>query len=339
MQRFSLRHRGQPFAFEGKAGMYGDGSAGYGVFNSAITFPAREPAIVVNVGDPINSGFFYLVREKDGRPVAEYLGPSNGGVSAEFLDVPPRGRVRARNVTTKRARFAEGRWLLLGDYTVLDTRSLQAHRLRPAKAAAIDQLARPLGFSRDQRSVVRIGTATDSSDAPCLVVFDFVADDAQVLTIDTRATRFTGWEEVDRSWVEHYFEWRPDDQGRDRLVPRVGVTPLPYHGVLTTDSSGYREYRISRASPDIARVLGEFLVREFAATRFGDPAADPNRLQYRVGEAVVHVSADEHHVSVWMDRDKGKTRMVADIAARFDAELATGRHDAAFALPVEDEQP
>ena len=339
LQRFSLRHRGSPFTIEGKAGMYGDRSATYDLFNSAITFESNEPVVVVNVGDPINGGFFYLVREHGGRPVAEFMGPSHGGVSAEFLDAAPHGpRERPRDLTVKRARLGAGRWLLLGDSCVLDTQAMTAHALPAPEGASPNQSAPPLALSPDQRSLVRFGYEDYPSTKPRLIVSDFVAGASYTLPVDAKATRFARWEDLDRAWVEHYFEWTRDDQGRDRLAPRPGAEPLPYRGTLTVDGSGYREYRLSPVSPGMARVVSDFLVTGLGArVEAGGP--DAGRTELKIADALVHVSASGQDVSVYVPHGGGRTKVIAEIAARFDAELATGRHDALFDAASAGDEP
>ena len=104
-EHYSLRFQGQPFAFDGKSGMWGDETKRYKAFNSIITFPAPEPAVVVNVGDPNNTSFFYLVREKGGKAVAQYLGQSSGGVSAEWLDPPANEVLKVKNIALHRGRM------------------------------------------------------------------------------------------------------------------------------------------------------------------------------------------------------------------------------------------
>lgn len=60
---YALRYRGAPFEFVGKSGMFGDKAARYKTFNAMFTFAAGTPAILVNVGDPTNASFSYLLRD------------------------------------------------------------------------------------------------------------------------------------------------------------------------------------------------------------------------------------------------------------------------------------
>jgi hypothetical protein len=99
---------------------------------------------------------------------------------------------------------------------------------------------------------------------------------------------------------------------------------------VTSDGTGYREYRVAPAQESLRAALIDFLVLEFDGER--QPAEpDAYAHEVRIGDAVVHVGYDEgdHHVGVWMDRGVDSA-LVATIAARFDAGLATGRYDASF---------
>ena len=60
---YALRYRGAPFEFVGKSGMLGDRAARYKTFNAMFTFVTGTRAILVNVGDPNNASFFYLLRD------------------------------------------------------------------------------------------------------------------------------------------------------------------------------------------------------------------------------------------------------------------------------------
>ncbi|MFN8546822.1 MAG: hypothetical protein U0527_02325, partial [Candidatus Eisenbacteria bacterium] len=203
---YMVRHQGKPFSIQGKAGMYGDDSATYDWMNAVITFDDSSPAFVVDVGDPNNTSFFYLVREVNGAAEATYLGESHGGVSASWLDPPAEApREGSRDITLHRGRLQGGRWLLLGDWTLLDTRSLTARSMTPPEGVWMQQFMAPLLLSPDERSFVRLGSV--SNDEPVLAVLDFEEGSCAKLPIDRRTMRYDDWSELDAAWVLHHFEW------------------------------------------------------------------------------------------------------------------------------------
>jgi hypothetical protein len=334
-ERYSLRWRGEELAVVGAAGWRLDRTETYRTVNSAITFPTPQPAFVVNVGDPDLDSFFYLVREVGGRAKAEPLGPHVGTVTADWID-PPRGDTvtrRARDVG--RRHLAGGTLLLLGDWTVLDTRTLRSYQLRRHGSAQPSIVALPSALSPDRRSFARV--ATSPKYAPLLMVHGFAAGDTYVLPIDRRAMRYNDFDDIDRRWVEHHFQWRSVDGGPERLVRREGVAPLPYrvHRARGDDGS----FRVFPVKAEMKDTLIAFLRREMGAVPLATGPATPDwtpPVALRMGEEVVHVSfvsekSAERDLRVVVSSHGGRsTRTAERIADRFDAELRTGRHDALF---------
>ena len=332
---YSIRYQGKPFTFEGKAGMYGDSAQLYEWMNSVITFDDDSPVMLVNVGDPINSGYFYLVREVDGRAEASYVGPSRGGVSADWLDrgADEPAEDGTRNITLHRGSLRGGRWLLLTDATVFDTRTFTAYALPETAGIYYQTFARPLGLSPDERSFIRL--ANQDNDQSVLAVIDFIDGSVSVLPIDRTRMRYRSWEEIDPAWVAHHFEWRRDAEGRDRLTERPDFQPLPYHGRLTRDrNDGYREYRLPQSTRALYLALVDFIVREFHGVQAptGESAEPPENYEVTIDGRVVNVSFYSGEPNVWMSRGED-SRLVAEIAAKFDQLLASGKFDREFAPP------
>lgn len=332
---YMVRHQGKPFSIQGKAGMYGDDTATYEWMNAVITFDDTTPAFVVDVGDPNNTSFFYLVREVNGAAEASYLGESHGGVSADWLDPPtPARRESTRDITLHRGRLGGGRWLLLGDWTLLDTRTLTARSMAQPEGIWMQPFASPLLLSPDERSFVRLGSVSDNE--PVLAVLDFEEGSCATLPIDRRTMRYDDWSEIDAAWVLHHFEWARDAAGRDRLQQRTDWKPLPFRGKLTVEDDGYREYRLPTSRRALYDELVDFIVRAFEATP-DSAAADTEARELIVGGKTVNVSFYSQQPSVWMSRGEN-SRLVAEIARRFDQKLATGKYDSQFAPPDSTEE-
>jgi hypothetical protein len=328
-ENYSLRYRGKPFTFEGRAGMFGDTTAVYETLNAVLTFPTTEPAFVVNVGDPNNTSFFYLIREANGKPVAEYLAESSGGVSADWLDPPAGGSTAARDIAVHRARLEGGRWLLLGQFCVLDVQTLKAYAFEPQPGTSLNEFKSAIAMSPDRKSFVRFGYGESPGNVPLLVVFDFVAGSSYTLPIRRTLMRYNDWEEIDAAWLDHYFEWRRADGADDQLVQRADAKPLPYHGSLSVDpNDGYHEYDLVPARVALRDTLVAFLQRELGGERLPS-APDASADSLRIGGRVVYVMFTDGKVAVWMSRDVD-SRLVAEIAQRFDAALQSGVYDDLF---------
>lgn len=329
-ENYGLRYRGQPFAIAGKSGMFGDSTEIYEIFNSLITFPTTEPAIVVNVGDPSNSSFYYLVREKNGSAVAEYLGPGSGGVSAEWLDPAPGETATVANTTLHRGQLTGGHLLLLGQSTVLDVDSLTWFPVKQPDGAFPNEFKPPIALSPDRTSFVRVGSGDSPDNLPLFVVFDFVGDTSYTLPVDRAVMRYNTWEEMDRAWFEHYFEWKARPGSHDRLVQRPDVVPLSYKGQLNIDryDSTYVEYNLLPVKPEMQEVVVGFIEKEFGGKRqpLEQYSTTPSLL---VGEDTVHVLLHEEQVGVFVNRGKNP-QIIRDIGARFDGVLKTGEYDKLF---------
>jgi hypothetical protein len=338
-ERYSVRWRGEELAFAGAAGMFGARAETYRTVNAAITFPAPEPAFVVNVGDPEGSSFFYLVREVDGKPKAEPLGPDSGFATAVWIDPPPDDTSMERFRAIRRRHMKGGTLLLLGEWTVLDTRTLRSHQLGRREGAHPRPFHVPNALSPDRRSFARLAFGPPPEYAPLLLVHAFTAGVSYVLPIDRRVLRVNDLQEIDRGWVEHHFQWRSVDGGPERLLPREGVAPLPYH-VDRAMGDEDPSFMIFPVKAEMKDTLVAFLQREMGAAVLGGgrPATSgwSPSTSLRIGEETVHVkfllpedTGGDGYVHVSPDFRR-PSRITERIADRFDAELRTGRHDALF---------
>jgi len=333
-EHFSVRWRGEEFAFVGAAGLSGARGRTYRTVNAVITFPTPRPAFVVNVGDPATGSFFYLVREVGGEAKAEPLGAGIGDVSADWVDPPPGDTVTERDPAVRRRHMTGGTLLLLGDWTVLDTRTLRSYALRPRGALPVS-FALPSSLSPDRRSFAR--PALGPEHEPLLLVHAYAAGVSYVLPIDRRAMRFNDLKEIDRGWVDHHFQWRSVDGGPERLVPREGVAPLPYRVRRAEEDLG-PTFMIFSVKAEMKDTLIAFLAREMDAIPMDTVPAEPGwspPTPLRMGEVTVYVkllpeaSEGEFRLAVWAHGAR-PTRIAERIADRFDAELKTGRLDALF---------
>ena len=328
---YALRYKGEPFRFVGKSGMFGDDSLEYEWMNSLITFPSTEPVVVVNVGDPNNSSFYYLVREVNGAAVAEYVADGRGGVAAEWID-PPDDSKKIAEVALHRGRLTGGRFLLLGDYTVLDTETLKSYTFEQNSGAGHNQFKPPMEMSPDRRSFVRWGSTDPPENHPALIVYDFLTPSSYYLRLNRALHRYHDWEEVDLAWLHHYFEWRKGGDGHDRLVERASVTPLPYHGKITSSPrDSYQEYRVQPVTGEMKDSLAAFIEREMGGVRQGPaPQFGSDVIVLNVGQHTVFVSDHEDHASVYSGHGDGSGAAVKAIGKQFDEALATRKYDHLF---------
>ena len=214
------------------------------------------------------------------------------------------------------------------------TRTLTARSMAQPEGVWVQQFAAPLLMSPDERSIVRLGSVAD--DQMVLAVLDFEEGSCAKLPIDRATMRYDEWSDIDPAWVLHHFEWVRDAAGRDRLQVRAGFQPLPFRGRLQVEDDGYREYRLPTGRRALYDALVEFVLREWQA-KPDSVGPDAESRELTIGEKVVNVSYYSEQPSVWMARGEN-SQLVAEIARRFDQELATGKYDRLFAPPDSTEE-
>lgn len=321
--QFEITHEGRPVSF---------GASG-GRVVSVATVNSPAPALLALVQVPQAEVQCLIVRSEGGEVRTERI-PGCGKLRARPLTSDASVFARARAFEPLPGRVDRGSFaaagLYLFDEAVLDTRSLSVIPL--AGGPPGDAIARipPLAVSPDEGSFAWLGWDDTSDARVALLVTRIATGESYRLPIDRSRMRYADIDQIDPAWVSHYFAWTRDRDGSDRLVPRGNAAPLPHRGFLMYDDENYREYRLAPARAGLRDALIEFLVSEFGGERLGAEGTVPSP-EVRIGDTEVHVShdADRQHVSVWVDRG-ANTRLVLDIARRFDAALESGKYDHLF---------
>jgi hypothetical protein len=168
---------------------------------------------------------------------------------------------------------------------------------------------------------------------PVLLVTDMIANRTYTLPIDPARMHYAKFASLDPAWVDHHFEWRRSQDGIDRLVERAHFVPLPWQGEVSVYSDGQSSYRLEKATEGLRGALIDFLVTEFKGVR--QPAdSDAYEIPVTIGIQTVKVafstSADSPYVAVSGAAGGADSALVASIAQRFNAALATGRFDSLF---------
>jgi hypothetical protein len=328
---FLVRHRGEPLIIEHR-----DSSGTVQQLDrvSAVaTVASLAPALMVQVEQRQEHGACYLVVSEPGRVRVEPAGPC----SSPRMQIAPltndttvfRRALEERLPAGRfdRVSFTGSRYYLL-DENVLDSENLSLRPWSDRDLQNVIERIPPVGVAPDGQSFARLAWGESSEELALAVTR--LDGEAYRVPIDRARMRMAEVEQIDPAWVLHHFEWQRTPNGSDRLVERTNFTPLPWHGTLTIDH-GYREYRVSPALPGLRPALIDLLVETMGAERV--PAEEGAfSHEVRIDGATVNVSFSERdgHVGVWMDHGVD-SRLVATIAQRFDAALATHRYDHLFA--------
>ena len=329
---YVLKYRGTPYAFDGKSGMFGDKTARYKTVNAMFTFAAGTPAILVNVGDPNNASFFYLLRDINGKAEAQYVGPAGSGrITAQWIDTPGAGISNVWDNARHRGRLAGGRWLLVGEHTALDMQTLTAYPLKRPEQTSINDQVPVIAMAPDKASFVRLCSDHQRRGADCLVVFELTTGAAAIVPIRRRVERFNTWGDINLAWFNHYYQWQSQAGLPDRLIARANAKPLPYHGDHRVSSMGTNnhEYQLIGVGVSMRDALLTYLVKTEGGTR--QPDSPGGAATVTISGKAVRLTPQENVLTLWTEAS-ADSALVTQIGQRFDAVLATGVHDALFYL-------
>lgn len=333
-ESWSLRWRGQPLVIDSLGGMFLDQPLRADAINAVFVVGRHDrPDLLVNVGDPNNASVFHLLRQEPGGLAAPVLCKAFGGDnSVRVLDGQDGGQVfMGPNYRS----LVGARRLLLGSACLYDAETGEVLAM-PAKPQDVHlpPFARAMAVSPGGHMFARVGLS-ETVD-PVVMVADLDRGTWSRLPVDPQRMRYTHFEEIDTAWLEHHFQWRHGADGRDRLVERAGFKPLPWRGYFSQNGA---QYDVRAAEVDSSEQLGAFLVRRFQAKRLpGEKSWREGGMRYEVEQEVVYVTGAGFFIAqgsqpYWPgqpgDPDRQK-QLIHRIGEAFDAELATGLHDAMF---------
>jgi len=336
--RFFVRYRGTPVTIDWKSNDSTD-SAHFDRFESVALLPGAPDALFVHTATENEEGPLYLVVADGERVRSELVAES------QPLD---NGTLLTNDVAEfKRAKLADDvpGWIdrttyaSPGEYlfqeSVLSTQPPAVHHFTPSSNATIDVNVPPLGVSPDGHRFVRFGW--DEEQVRALIVTDITSGERTIVPVDLARARFSKVGLLDPAWLMHYWMWTRGNSGAYALEPRSAVTPLPWKGLLTPPAYSTPEYQVGPAGEKMFEAMASFLTTEMGAARTPeDQAASSSGWQAHLNGTVLHLfdNTSEHHVTIYLDQG-GDPKVLATIAERFDAALATGKYDALFTPDVE----
>jgi hypothetical protein len=352
---FSVYHRDKPIVVR-----HGDRTIAR-FWRVATLADAPRPALLVSTTD------FHLITEENGAAVVRSLGrPTTDMADYQWLDGPggqpsPVASFGIEKVRLEELPLAGGRWLLLSAQSVLDVKSLRVYPVsfhvpqgQPLQGVGG---TRALLLSPAQTQYVTYGSSVtlveNGEYVSGLSVVDIASGVAYGLPLKPGEKRFRDPEDLTPRWFGHYYEWRKDAAGRERLVPRDDVTPLPHAGRLEPHTivvagrdanSRYptMTYVLRPATDGLVDALEQFVVARFGATR--GPRANAYvrevlQLPQCPGgmEAKIYFGSDNEMrvvleaVGSRYDDRAACAPAIEKVGRAFEDELARGRHQELFA--------
>jgi hypothetical protein len=286
---------------------------------------------------------------EDGDNSCQLVIDDGGRVSVETLDLFAGAMLETPPVTSDERLFRQAKersmprgWLdrdtfrvpgiyLLGN-AAIDTRAMTVLKVSIDQSLSMHAGVPPLGLAPDEKSFVRFAYADAVTEKPALLVARLDGGEPYSLPIDRARMRFVEPDELDPEWLAHHFEWVAGPDGADRLEERASFSPLPHRGRLTVEPGGGHYYKLAPAGLAMRRALEEFLVSSMKGEKVEADTPDAYTHTLKVDGQTVQVSASDESRYVMVSLDYGLTgqEVVDRIAERFDAELATGKHDELF---------
>jgi hypothetical protein len=162
-----------------------------------------------------------------------------------------------------------GRWLWVDNQSLIDLHSLRVQRL--LSFGGSEDGATFVAFSPDRKKMARFDSCIDHNDFqvwhPLILENDIASGEVRSFDIDKRTMWFDDSRDIDRSWLESYFEWRNDNDTGLALQPLMSPKPRPYHGRLEVVSgTNAVQYHVPRLRFEHRRVAMDFVAGAMGGT-------------------------------------------------------------------------
>lgn len=308
-----------------------DSIAQYASISAVAVVPGTTPALVVQVDASYGSGYTYVITSTGADVKISYLSHCGSGEqlavrlgSGDSTSASSAGR-HLEGLLDEQLFQSPGLYLTAS--AVFDTRTLQVHRVPPVRYQRSEPTKKaPLSLSPDELRYVRIA---DGDSLPVLTEITIRTGAIRNVPLRFASSPTGNYVDVDGAWFDHYFAWEPEADGELRVTARPNADVMPRRGTLL-EKQGSREYRLEHAKAELSEALISFLESAMRGVRGNVDAGDGYRYtEVRIGTDTVTVSFSDEIISVWA-KTGANTLVVANIARKFDAALATRRYDKLF---------
>ncbi|WP_421798598.1 hypothetical protein [Haliscomenobacter sp.] len=243
-----------------------------------------------------------------------------------------------------------GRFLMISEHAVLDVKTLEIKRFN-TQNESVDNYSFPsphgaLAFSPDQTDVVfqaefQSWNAQDNElpeTEHALVVYNFLNDHGYVVPYNDTETRMINVENNNAAWLNTYFEWKQDKNGKPKLQLRQLEKAPPWVGTYNPEDHYYTLYPVKLG------MLPVFL--NFVLQQIG--GSEANILEDKTGEYTgrglilasgelkldINFKEDEQKLTfskhLYAETSPEYIQLVEKIAGAFDQELSAGKHQEHF---------
>ena len=258
---------------------------------------SKSPAaLLVAAGDLNNDASWYLLVDTPSGLHSEHVAfyASYGGL--EWLDgdapVPIANR---RELLT----IEGGKWLLVASESILDLASLHVYHLPSYDGSRGGALF--VTLSPDRRKMARYDSSFTYRDdrriwRPVIIENDIASGQIRSFDIDDKTMWFDTSEDIDRVWLESYFEWRKNIDASFSLQLLANPKPRPYHGRLEVETgTNGLHYRVPRLHYEHRKAAMDFIAaalgKTYAIEDLELGSEEPNATASANGDAAPHTDA------------------------------------------------
>ncbi len=349
---YAIYHNGQPLPFP--AALQNNTGLPY-LWRVYALAGTPEPTLLAG------SQSLYLIYLKDGTPVVEpILEQHHDFAAVQFLDSEngqpgPYAEVFAKFNTENLDQLDTlegGRYLLVSEHALLDVHTRHIQPLNPDNNS-IDNYSFPsphgaLAFSPDRKSIVFRGQFqswnTADEDLPdsehALIVYHVEQDKGYAVKFDDTELRMGHTDDMNYAWFEQFFEWEKNTSG-DQLKRKKLEKPPYWTGRLDLSNNSYPYYSLYPIQASMLPAFLTFLEQQAGWTKaniiedkFHEYTG--RNLIFAVDEMKYDVTLKEDEQVlrfskyIYAEDNPEYTRVVKDLANKFEAELATGKHQEHF---------
>lgn len=243
-----------------------------------------------------------------------------------------------------------GRFLMITEHAVLD---VETRDIKPFNTQnnSVDNYSFPsphgaLAFSPDQTRVVFHAEFqswnTQDDELPetehALVVYNFLNDNGYVVPYNDTEARMINVQNIDREWLNTFFEWKKDKNGKPKLQLRQLEKAPPWKGTYDPKDHYYTLYPVQ---PGMLPVFLNFVLNQIGGS-------EANILEDKTGEytgRTLILASGDLKLDINFQEDEQKLtfskhlydqsspeyiQLVEKIADAFNQELSAGKHQEHF---------
>ena len=331
---FSIKYKGKPVLMPGQ-------KDSFYFWQAFILQDAPKPTILAA------SQSMYLISEENGNAKAIAVNEQNNNFGKfQWLDSENGKPGEQREVYIKddsksSRNLAGGRYLLVNSNTILDVHSLQSYNIdinSYERVTALDNYnafdSRAVSFSPDKTQIIYIGyrrNPTNNQSEYALVSINLFDNTAYAIPYDRTDTHLFSIWDATNLWIDTYFEWTNNKEGKQILALRK-FNQLPYwqgRWGLEVPSGLIKNYTLVPIEKTMTGTFMDFVKQEYEVSNIKTKEISTQVITSftikNINLILYYNSADK---SATLESENKE--LIKEIGERFEIELKKGKFQKDF---------